>query len=156
MMEDRSENCYASKYNLPSSHTLHCCVISIICTFTSKSDSEQRMVSELITSISDSSPPQQQLHSPPQQPHSASSVHSNRSPSTLYPSPPDSDRLQHSSEVAQQNGLITGAYPHASPPSLTPSPEGRDETQHNITTIEGLVQQHDYIPKCAVWRGRLL
>ena len=109
------------------------------------SDSEQRMVSELITSISESSPPQPpQLPSPPQQqPHSASSVHSNRSPSSLYPSPPNSDTLQHSSEVAHQNGLMTGAYPHASPPSLTPSPEGRDETQ-NITTIEGLVQQHDY------------
>ena len=39
---------------------------------------------------------------------------------------------------------MAGAYHHASPPSLTPSPEGRDETQHNITTIEGLVQQHDY------------
>ena len=39
---------------------------------------------------------------------------------------------------------MAGVYHHASPPSLTPSPEGRDETQHNITTIEGLVQQHDY------------
>ena len=110
------------------------------------SDSEQRMVSELITSISDSSPPQQQqLYSPPQQPHSASSVHSNRSPSALYPSPPNSETIQHSSENPHQNGMPTVLYPHASPPSLTPSPEGRDETApHNITTIEGLVQQHDY------------
>ena len=110
------------------------------------SDSEQRMVSELITSISDSSPPQQQqLYSPPQQPHSASSVHSNRSPSALYPSQPNSETIQHSSENPHQNGMPTVLYPHASPPSLTPSPEGRDETApHNITTIEGLVQQHDY------------
>ena len=151
---------------------------------TTISDSEQRMVSELITSISNDSPPQQtsstftsanttrplqhidietnlpayiptsdpytptntqqqQLYSPPQQPHSASSVHSNRSPSALYPSPPNSYTLQHS-EVAQQNGTAI-AYAHASPPSLTPSPETRDElARHSITTVEGLVQQHDY------------
>ena len=37
------------------------------------------------------------------------------------------------------------AYAHASPPSLTPSPETRDElARHSITTVEGLVQQHDY------------
>ena len=110
----------------------------------STSDSEQRIVSELITSVSESFPPQQQLHSPPQQqPHSASFVHSNRSPSALYLSPHNSGSLQHSSEVAQQNGVTTGAYHHANPPSLTSSPEGCDET-HNITTMEGLVQQHDY------------
>jgi hypothetical protein len=41
--------------------------------------------------------------------------------------------------------MATQPYPHARPHSLTPSPEGRDETtQHNITTIEGLVQQHEY------------
>ena len=108
------------------------------------SDSEQRMVSELITSISDSSPPQQQLYSPPQQPHSASSVHSNRSPSALYPSPPNSETLQQSSEAVQQNGMTTVPYPHASPPSLTPSPESRDEGGQNIATIEGLVQHHEY------------
>ena len=90
---------------------------------------------------------QQQLYSPPQQPHSASSVHSNRSPSSLYPSPPNSDTLQHSTDTAHQNGMTAMAYSHASPPSLTPSPEGRDETaQHTITTVpvEGLIQQHDY------------
>ena len=86
---------------------------------------------------------QQQLYSPPQQPHSAGSTHSNRSPSALYPSPPNSDTLQHS-EAAQQSGLTMG-YAHASPPSLTPSPETRDElTRQSITTVEGLVQQHDY------------
>ena len=154
------------------------------------SDSEQRMVSELITSISNDLPPQQsastlasannatrplqhidietnlpgypatfptsdpyaptstqqppqQLYSPPQQPNSASSVYSNRSPSALYPSPPNSDTLQHS-EVAQQSGMAM-ACSHASPPSLTPSPETRDElARHSITTVEGLVQQHDY------------
>ena len=110
------------------------------------SNSEQRMVSELITSILDSSPPQRkQLYSPPQQPHSASSFHSSKSPSALYPSPPNSETIQHFSENPHQNGMPMDLYPHASPPSLTPSPEGRDETApHNITTIEGLVQQHDY------------
>ena len=174
---------YPSSYPISSSH--------FVVTNT-PSDSEQRMVSELITSISSEAPPhqtssiltnastasavtrplqhldmdsnlpsysaaiptsdpyaatstqQQQLYSPPQQPHSAGSAHSNRSPSALYPSPPNSDSLQHS-EVAQQNGMGTMAYSHASPPSLTPSPENRDEvTGHNITTVEGLVQQHDY------------
>ena len=108
------------------------------------SDSEQRMVSELIMSISDSSPPQQQLYSPPQQPHNASSVHSNRSPSALYPSPPNSETLQQSTEAVQQNGMTTVPYPHASPPSLTQSPESRDEGGQNIATIEGLVQLHEY------------
>ena len=49
---------------------------------------------------------------------------------------------QDNSEVAQQNWLMAGAHHHASLPSLTPSPEGQDDTI--ITTIEGLVQQHDY------------
>ena len=170
----------ATTYNQPPTTLLSPLLVS-----TTISDSEQRMVSELITSISNDSPPQQnsstmasanstrplqhidietnlpayiptsdtyaptntqqqQLYSPPQQPHSASSVHSNRSPSGLYPSPPNADTLQHS-EVAQQNGTAI-AYAHASPPSLTPSPETRDElAQHSITTaVEGLVQQHDY------------
>ena len=87
--------------------------------FAVTSDSEQRMVSELITSISDSSLPQQQLYSPPQQPHSASS---NQSPSALYPSPPNSETLQQSSEAVQQNGMTTVPYPHASPPSLIHRP----------------------------------
>ena len=84
------------------------------------------------------------IDSPPQQPHSASSVHSNRSPSSaLYPSPPNSDTLQHS-EMAPQNRMAM-QYAHASPPSLTPSPETRDKlARKTITTVEGLVQQHDY------------
>ena len=36
------------------------------------------------------------------------------------------------------------AYSHASPPSLTPSPENRDDVTGHITTVEGVVQQHDY------------
>ena len=86
---------------------------------------------------------QQQIYSPPQ-PHSASSVNSNRSPSTLYPSPPNSDTLQYS-DLPQQTGQ-TVVYGHgASPPSLTPSPETREDGHRNsIATIEGLVQQHDY------------
>ena len=70
----------------------------------------------------------------PPQPTSAGSNSSKSPMSSYYPSPPNSNELQHTVAVGQ-----------ADPPSLTPSPESRDHGQFTTEShVESLIPPHDF------------
>ena len=83
----------------------------------------------------------------PPQPMSASSNSSKSPISTYYPSPPNSNELQHT--------VTTGH--HADPPSLTPSPESRDCGQFTTESlVERVIPPQDFLHRAQHYNSSLV